>query len=30
MTPLKTIILDAIKNEDDYDPNWTEIQSLRW
>ena len=30
MTPLKTIILDAIKNEDDYDPNWTEIQSFRW
>ena len=30
MTPLKTIILDAIKKEDDYDPNWTEIQSFRW
>ena len=30
MTPLKTIIFDAIKNEDDYDPNCTEIQSFRW
>ena len=30
MTSLKTIILDAIKKEDDYDPNWTEIQSFRW
>ena len=29
MTPLRTIILDAIKKEDDYDPNWTEIQSFR-
>ena len=30
MTSLKTIILDAIKKEDDYNPNWTEIQSFRW
>ena len=30
MTPLKTIILDAIKKEDSYNPNWTEIQSFRW
>ena len=30
MTSLKEIILDAIKNEDDYNPNWTEIQSFRW
>ena len=30
MTSLKTIILDAIKKEDDYDSNWTEIQSFRW
>ena len=30
MTPLRTLILDAIKIEDDYDPNWTEIQSFRW
>mgnify|MGYP001379535848 CR=1 FL=1 len=30
MTSLREIILDAIKKEDDYDPNWTEIQSFRW
>jgi len=30
MTSLKEIILDAIKKEDDYNPNWTEIQSFRW
>ena len=30
MTSLKEIILDAIKIEDDYNPNWTEIQSFRW
>ena len=30
MTPLKYIILDAIKKEDSYNPNWTEIQSFRW
>ena len=30
MTPLKNIILDAIKKEDSYNPNWTEIQSFRW
>ena len=30
MTPLKNIILDAIKKEDDYNPNWTETQSFRW
>jgi len=30
MTPLKTIILDAIKIEDAYNPNWTEVQSFRW
>ena len=30
MTPLKTIILDAIKKEDSYNPNWTDIQSFRW
>ena len=30
MTSLKEIILDAIRKEDDYNPNWTEIQSFRW
>ena len=30
MTSLKEVILDAIKKEDDYNPNWTEIQSFRW
>ena len=30
MTPLKYIILDAIKKEDDYNPDWTETQSFRW
>jgi len=30
MPSLRTIILDAIKKEDDYNPNWTEIQSFRW
>ena len=30
MTSLKEIILDAIKKEDEYNPNWTEIQSFRW
>ena len=30
MASLKEIILDAIKKEDDYNPNWTEIQSFRW
>ena len=30
MTPLKNIILDAIKKEDSYNPNWTDIQSFRW
>jgi len=30
MTILKQIILDAIKKEDDYNPNWTETQSFRW
>ena len=30
MTPLKNIILDAIKKEDSYNPNWTEVQSFRW
>ena len=30
MTSLKEIILDAIKKEDDYNPNWTETQSFRW
>jgi len=30
MTSLKEVILDAIKKEDDYNPNWTETQSFRW
>ena len=30
MTSLKEIILDAIKKEDDYNPDWTETQSFRW
>ena len=30
MTSLKEVILDAIKKEDEYNPNWTEIQSFRW
>ena len=30
MASLKEIILDAIKKEDDYNPDWTEIQSFRW
>tara|TARA_B100000427_G_scaffold305393_1_gene291384 strand:+ start:22 stop:303 length:282 start_codon:yes stop_codon:yes gene_type:complete len=30
MPSLRTIILDAIKKEDDYNPNWTETQSFRW
>ena len=30
MTSLREIILDAIKKEDDYNPNWTDIQSFRW
>ena len=30
MASLKEIILDAIKKEDDYNPDWTETQSFRW
>ena len=30
MPSLRTIILDAIKKEDDYNPDWTETQSFRW
>jgi len=30
MPSLRTIILDAIKKEDEYNPDWTETESFRW